>query len=93
MNNGTTETILSDSSQQVYKVTAEELRSFVERVETLDAEKAGIADSTKEVLQEAKSRGYEAKIIRKIVAIRKRNRDDVDNENAVTEMYMSALGM
>lgn len=55
--------------------------------------KRGIADSTKEVLQEAKSRGYEAKIIRKIVAIRKRNRDDVDNENAVTEMYMSALGM
>lgn len=93
MNNGTTETILSDSSQEVYKVTAEELRSFVERVETLDAEKAAIADSTKEVLQEAKSRGYEAKIIRKIVAIRKRNRDDVDNENAVTEMYMSALGM
>lgn len=41
MNNGTTETILSDSSQEVYKVTAEELRSFVERVETLDAEKAG----------------------------------------------------
>tara|TARA_R110002153_G_scaffold269293_1_gene434791 strand:- start:36 stop:317 length:282 start_codon:yes stop_codon:yes gene_type:complete len=93
MNTGTTETILSDSSQEVYSVTASELRSFVERVETLDAEKAAIADSQKEVLQEAKSRGYEGKIIRKIVSIRKRNRDDVDNENAVTQMYMEALGM
>ena len=78
---------------ETVSVTAEELRSFVERVETLEAEKAAIADGTKEVLAEAKGRGYDTKVIRKIVAIRKRNRDDVDNENAITELHMNALGM
>ena len=51
------------------------------------------SESTKEVMQEAKGRGYDVKVIRKIVAIRKRNRDDIENENAITEMYMEALGM
>ena len=87
MNNGTTENLLSgDAPQEVYSVTADELRSFIERVETLNEEKAAISESTKEVMQEAKGRGYD-------VAIRKRNRDDIENENAITEMYMEALGM
>ena len=74
-------------------VTADELRAFIERIETLEEEKAAVADQIKDVMSEAKGRGYEAKIIRKIVSIRKRNRDDVDNENAITELYMDALGM
>lgn len=74
-------------------VTADELRAFIERIETLEEEKAAIADQIREVMSEAKGRGYEAKILRKIVSIRKRNRDDVDNENAITELYMDALGM
>ena len=94
MNNGTTENLLSgDAPQEVYSVTADELRSFIERVETLNEGKAAISESTKEVMQEAKGRGYDVKVIRKIVAIRKRNRDDIENENAITEMYMEALGM
>jgi len=76
-----------------YTVTADELRSFVERVERLAAEKADIMDQSKEVLAEAKGRGYDTKVIKKIVSIRKRNRDDVENENAITQMYMEALGM
>ena len=74
-------------------VTADELRAFIERIETLEEEKTGVSDQIKDVMSEAKGRGYEAKIIRKIVSIRKRNRDDVDNENAMTELYMDALGM
>ncbi len=74
-------------------VTADQLRAFIERVETLETEKQEVTDQIKEVLSEAKGSGYEAKIIRKIVAIRKRNRDDVENENAMTELYMNALGM
>ena len=74
-------------------VTADELRAFIERIETLEEEKAAVADKIREVMSEAKGRGYEAKILRKIVSIRKRNRDDVDNENAITELYMDALGM
>tara|TARA_B110000503_G_scaffold10836_1_gene14758 strand:- start:6417 stop:6698 length:282 start_codon:yes stop_codon:yes gene_type:complete len=93
MNNGTTENILTDGPQEVYSVTAEELRQFIERIETLNEEKSVIAEATKEVMQEAKGRGYDVKVIRKIIAIRKRNRDDIDSENAITEMYMEALGM
>jgi uncharacterized protein (UPF0335 family) len=44
-------------------------------------------------MQEAKSRGYDTKVLRKVIAIRKRNRDDVDNENAITQMYLEALGV
>lgn len=76
-----------------YTVTADELRQFIERVERLEQEKKDIMDSVKEVYQEAKGRGYDAKVMRKIVSIRKRNRDDLAQEEAVTQMYMEALGM
>lgn len=76
-----------------YRVTAAELRQFIERVERLAAEKADIADQEKEVYAEAKGRGYDVKVMRKIVAMRKRNRDDLDEEEAVLDMYREALGM
>lgn len=76
-----------------YTVTADELRQFIEQYESLAAEKQDIADRQKEVMTEAKSRGYDTKVMRKVISIRKRNRDDVANEEAVLEMYMSALGM
>lgn len=84
---------MNDDAPTTYTVTAEELRSFIERVERLAAEKQDIMDQSKEVLAEAKGRGYDTKVIKKIVAIRKRNRDDVENEEAITQMYMEALGM
>jgi len=76
-----------------YTVTADELRQFIERYENLAQEKSDIMDQMKEVLSEAKGRGYDTKVMKKIIAIRKRNRDDVENENAMTQMYMEALGM
>lgn len=76
-----------------YRVTAEELRSFIERFERLDAEKKDIADQQKEVMAEAKARGYDTKCIRKIIAERKRDRDDVAEEQAVMDLYREALGM
>jgi len=76
-----------------YTVTAEELRQLIERYERLDAEKKDIADGQKEVMAEAKGRGYDTKVMRKLINIRKRNRDDIAEEEAVLEMYMSALGM
>ena len=79
--------------QQNYQVTADELRQFIERYENLAQEKSDIMDQMKEVLSEAKGRGYDTKVMKKIIAIRKRNRDDVENENAMTQMYMEALGM
>ncbi len=74
-------------------VAGEELRQFVERYERLEAEKKDIADAQKEVMAEAKGRGYDVKVLRKIVAIRKQDANDRAEEEAVLEMYMSALGM
>ena len=76
-----------------YGVAAEELRSFVERYERLDLEKKDIADQQKEVMAEAKGRGYDTKVLRKVVALRKRDKDDIAEEEAVLEMYKAALGM
>jgi uncharacterized protein (UPF0335 family) len=76
-----------------YRVTADELRQFVERIERLDAEKRDLADQQKEVMAEAKARGYDTKILRKVIALRKRDQNDIAEEEAVLEMYKEALGM
>ncbi len=80
-------------TEQSYTVTAAELRQFIERFERLEAEKKDIADQQKEVMAEAKSRGYDTKVMRKLIAQRKRDRDDLAEEEAVLEMYREALGM
>ena len=74
-------------------VAGQELRAFVERYERLEAEKKDIADAQKEVMAEAKGRGYDTKVLRKIVALRKRDANDLAEEEAVLEMYKAALGM
>jgi uncharacterized protein (UPF0335 family) len=76
-----------------YRVTADELRQFIERFERLEAEKKDIADQQKEVMAEAKFRGYDTKVLRKVIALRKRNPDDIAEEEAVLEMYREALGL
>lgn len=81
------------STDNSYRVTADELRQFIERMERLEAEKKDIADQQKEVLAEAKGRGYDTKVMRKVIALRKRDSDDIAEEEAVLEMYKEALGM
>ena len=76
-----------------YRVAAGELRQFIERFERLEAEKKDIADQQKEVMAEAKARGYDTKVMRKLVALRKREPDDIAEEEAVLDMYRQALGM
>ncbi len=76
-----------------YRVTADELRQFIERFERLEMEKKDIADQQKEVMAEAKGRGYDVKVMRKIISLRKRDRDDIAEEEAILEMYKEALGM
>ncbi|WP_417701913.1 DUF2312 domain-containing protein [Pseudophaeobacter sp.] len=82
-----------DEKSENYRVTAGELRQFIERFERLDAEKKDIAEQQKEVMAEAKARGYDTKVIRKVIALRKRDQDDISEEEAVLEMYKEALGM
>ena len=76
-----------------YRISADELRQFVERAERLDAEKSDIASQRKEVMAEAKSRGYCPKAINKLIAERKRDRDDLAEEKAIEDVYREALGM
>ncbi|MCH2078057.1 MAG: DUF2312 domain-containing protein [Rhodobacteraceae bacterium] len=83
----------SGGQSESYRVTAGELRQFIERFERLDAEKKDLAEQQKEVMAEAKARGYDTKVMRKIVALRKRDKDDIAEEEAVLDMYKSALGM
>ncbi|MEL7097487.1 MAG: DUF2312 domain-containing protein [Pseudomonadota bacterium] len=88
--------VLEDNPQQKpdsYRVTADELRQFIERIERLDQEKKDLADQQKEVMAEAKARGYDTKVMRKVIALRKREPDDIAEEEAVLEMYKEALGM
>ncbi|WP_299555072.1 DUF2312 domain-containing protein [uncultured Tateyamaria sp.] len=81
------------TNAESYRVTADELRQFVERFERLEMEKKDIADQQKEVMAEAKARGYDTKVIRKVIALRKRDSDDIAEEEAVLELYKEALGM
>ncbi len=74
-------------------ITEDELRAFVERYERLEQEKKDIAAGQKEVMAEAKGRGYEPKVLRQIVALRKRSPDDISEEEAILELYKTALGM
>lgn len=76
-----------------YQVAADELRQFVERIEHLEAEKKDISDQIREVYAESKGRGYDVKALRSIVSLRKRDKDDVAEQEAVIEMYKEALGM
>lgn len=76
-----------------YAVTAEELLQFVERYETLAAEKQSVAEQQKEVMAEAKSRGYETKAIRKIVTMRKKSPEARAEEEAILDVYKAAIGM
>jgi len=83
----------NDVTDQVTTVAGQELRQFIERFERLDAEKKDIADAQKEVMAEAKGRGYDTKVLRKIISIRKMDANDLAEEEAVLDMYKSALGM
>ena len=78
---------------KAYRVAAGELRQFVERYERLAQDKQEISDQQKEVMAEAKGRGYDTKVLRKVIALRKRDAAEVAEEEALLEMYKTALGI
>ena len=69
------------------------LRSFIERIERLEEEKAALAADIREVYSEAKGSGFDPKIMRHIVKLRKLDEADRSEQEAVLEVYLSALGM
>lgn len=82
-----------ETMNETMRATAGELRQFIERFELLEAEKQYTVEHQKEVMAEAKARGYDTKVMRKVIALRKRDKDDIAEEDAITEMYKEALGM
>jgi uncharacterized protein (UPF0335 family) len=82
-----------DEQTVQYKVTAGELRQFVERYERLEQEKKDIADQQKEVMAEARARGYDVRVLKKLIALRKKDPQEISEEEAILQLYREALGM
>ena len=84
----------SNSDQTILNGDAQsQLKSILERIETLDDEKDAISEHIKEVYAESKGNGFDNKVLRKIVALRKKDRDKVLEEKAILELYAHALGI
>ena len=84
---------MDDAAFNTESVAADQLKSFIERIERLEEEKAGIAGDIKEIYAEAKGNGFDVKVIRKIIALRKRDYAERQEEEAILELYLQALGM
>lgn len=74
-------------------IAADRLRSFIERVERLEEEKAALTGDIRDVYAEAKGEGFDPKILRQIVRLRKMDRNDYQEQEALLELYKAALGM
>ena len=74
-------------------VAADQLKSLIERIERLEEEKAGIANDIKDVYAEAKANGFDTKVLKRIVSMRKRDHSERQEEEAILDLYMQALGM
>lgn len=74
-------------------VAGAQLRSFIERIERLEEEKKTIADDIKDVFAEAKATGFDTKVMRQVIRIRKQDRDERQEMEALLDLYLHALGM
>lgn len=80
-------------ADHAYAVTADELRQFIERFEQLESEKKDVNEQQMELMAEAKGRGYDTKVMKKVIALRRRKPDEIAEEEAILDMYKAALGM
>ncbi|HWK45019.1 MAG TPA: DUF2312 domain-containing protein [Stellaceae bacterium] len=74
-------------------IAGDQLRSYIERIERLEEEKRALAEDIKEVFAEAKGTGFDTKIMRQIIRIRKMDKDDLDEQETLLDIYKRALGM
>ena len=74
-------------------VAGDRLKSFIERIERLEEEKRALAEDIKEVYAEAKGTGFDTKIMRQLIKIRKMDKDDLDEQETLLDVYKRALGM
>ena len=84
---------MTDETFSTTSVAAGQLKSIIERIERLEDEKKEVAEQIKEVYAEAKANGFDAKTLRKVVSLRKKPTEERQEEEALLELYLSALGM
>ena len=84
---------MDDAAFQTESVAADQLKSFIQRIERLEEEKAALAGDIKEIFLEAKGNGFDTKAMRKILSLRKKDHAERQEEEAILELYMQALGM
>jgi uncharacterized protein (UPF0335 family) len=82
----------SETQDGSASISAQQLRNFVDRIERLDQDKAGIMDDIKDCYAEAKALGYDVKILRKVISLRKRKPNERREEQELLEIYLQALG-
>ena len=84
---------LGGTMPDVGGIAGEQLRSFIERIERLEEERKTLAEDIKEVFAEAKGNGFDTKIMREIIKIRRMDEDDLDEQETLLDIYKRALGM
>jgi uncharacterized protein (UPF0335 family) len=80
------------SQSEPVAIAASQLKSFIERIERLEEEKQGLAGDIRDVYAEAKSQGFEPKVMRQVIKLRKMDRDDRQEQEALLDLYLSAIG-
>ncbi len=83
----------SRNSVSVNGIVGKDLLSIIERIERIEEDRAGLGDDIATIFAEAKGRGFDVKIIRMIIRRRKREKDELDEEQTLLDIYMSAIGM
>lgn len=83
----------SETATVKHTIAKDRIRNFIERIERLEEEKQAIADDIKEVFAEAKGEGFDVKIIRMIIRIRKQDDNERAEQEAILDLYLHALGM
>ncbi len=78
---------------EVGSIAAPQLRAIIERIERLEEEKKAIADDIKDVYAEAKANGFDTKILRTVVRLRKQDKAEREEQDAILDLYLAALGM
>lgn len=78
---------------QTTQITKEQLKSYIERIERLEEEKATLALDVREVYAEAKANGYDTKVMRKVISLRKVDAAEREEQDQLLELYQQALGM
>jgi len=84
---------MSDMSSDMNQATVGQLKALVERIERLEEEKKALADDIKDVYAEAKANGFDTKVLRKVVSLRKQDVAERKEQEEILDLYLSALGM